>query len=671
MLRRLNLAPRMTLLILAGTGAILAAFAISDYLSARNLLKDELRDKARELARATAREMEVIHRAVEKIVAQIAVSQETRPFTVDEAFRLLERTLGEHRELLGSSIALALPGAEGRTAEAIPYVYREGGAIHRKDLASGGYPYRTLDWYQLPLELGRPVWTEPYFDEGGGGVLMVTYTMPIPAPEGGRFDGIVTAQLSLDWLRSTIGSMDIGEGGYAVLLSRTGLVIHHPRPEMVIRESIFSLADEVGQEEARRVGQSMIRGETGFVEFHGLTGGTGDYWLSYAPVPGTGWSLGALFPRAQITAKLLTLWRRSFVLGLLGLLGMTMVAVGVSRSITRPIRDLQEAAAVLARGNLEAPIPAPPGKDEIARLAGSFRAMRDDLRTYIDDLRKTTAEKARIERDLQTARAIQLDLLPTRFAFTPPRPEAEIHALLEPAREIGGDFYDFFPLGRDRLFLALGDVSGKGIPAALFMAVSKTGLKALIRQGLDPATALLRLNEDLVEENEEGMFLTVFCAVVDLRTGEVSYACGGHGSPFLLRRGCPVELVPPVAGPLIGLDGGRRYEAGRIRLGPGDILVLSSDGVTEAEDSSKALYGEERAAAALSRLAHRTARAAVEAIREDVRRFVGEAPASDDLTLLAFRYVGHDGNGTKRHGMNVQGMSAGQGPTRPDQGGHA
>ncbi|HAK94104.1 MAG TPA: hypothetical protein DCM87_03625, partial [Planctomycetes bacterium] len=595
MLHRLKLAPRLAVLVCLGTGAILATVAYFDYREVQDVLREELERRARNVADATARAMEVVTSEVRKIVAQTAISLRSNPLPVDRIYRLLDATVREHKEIYGTAVALA------GVAPVIPYVYREDGGIAHRDLGAGDYAFETLDWYALPRELGAPVWTEPYYDEGGGDTIMVTYAVPIVEEPGGRFQGVVTGDVALGWLRDLLASVDLGDGGYAFLLSRNGTLISHPDPSVVMRESIFSVAEKYGRPEARHVGQSMIRGERGFVQYTALRGGE-PTWLAYTPVEGTGWSLAAVFRQRQITSKLVMLSRVQILTSAAGLLGMIAVVLAIAYSISKPIRALDEAAQALAGGDLDAPLPAARGRDEVAQLTRSFGNMQRDLRRRIAELAEVSAAKARIEGDLATARRIQLDLLPSRFVFDPPRPAVDIHAVVEPARAIGGDFYDFFFIDARRLFAAVGDVSGKGVPAALFMALSKAYLKAFVKHGHGPDEALTHINDELAIENDEGLFLTAFCASIDIETGACSYACGGHAPPFIVRAAGGIETVPAVKGPLIGLDGGRCFAAGEFRLAPGDLLFASSDGVSEAQNTEKALFGEERIARALDRL---------------------------------------------------------------------
>jgi sigma-B regulation protein RsbU (phosphoserine phosphatase) len=634
----MKIAPRLALLISVGTGIVLVAVTASGLRVAQRMLEGELRAKAAHLATATAREIEVIKGAVEKVVAEVAVILETRPIPIEHLYQVLENTVRAHRELYGSAVALiSAPGSGAEEAPAIPYVHRDDLSIARKDLAKDGYPYRTLDWYAIPAETGSAHWTEPYYDEGGGDSLMVTYTVPILAGPERRVVGLVTGDLSLDWLQDMLGSLDLGAGGQAFLLSRNGTVVSHPRVELIMRESIFSIAEALESEEIRSVGKAMVRGETGFVEFAGF-GDESLQWLAYRAVEGPGWSLGAIFPRKQIAAKLFELGRTHIAFGGIGALLMIYVALAIARSISRPIRELDRATEVLARGNLDAPLPPARGGDEVARLTSSFARMQSELKKHIEDLKETTAAKARIEKDLETARKIQLDLLPSRFQFDPPRPEVGIHALLEPARAVGGDFYDFFLVDGGKLFCAVGDVSGKGVPAALFMAESRAYLRAFVKEGLDPGRALARLNDELAIENDEGMFLTVFCGTLDLATGVLRYSSGGHPPPWIRRRDGHVEAVPRVSGAIVGMESGRTFEEKTVTLDSGDLVVAYSDGVTEAEDAALTLYGEERPAGVLSRLAGADPAGALETLREDIGKFTAGAPQSDDITLLAILY---------------------------------
>jgi sigma-B regulation protein RsbU (phosphoserine phosphatase) len=266
--------------------------------------------------------------------------------------------------------------------------------------------------------------------------------------------------------------------------------------------------------------------------------------------------------------------------------------------------------------------------------------MREDLKAHIEELKLTTAAQARVERDLAIAQEIQRDLVPRTFITDPPREEFALHALLDPAREIGGDFFDFLLRRGDELFFAVGDASGKGIPAALYMAQAKTLLASSARRGSSPAEALASVNTSLAERNEAAMFMTIFCGVLDLRSGRCRFANGGHPPPFILRREGAVEPVPKGEGPAVGSAGDASFAELELRLEPGDALVAFSDGVTEADCAGGGLFGEERIAAVLAGLRGQPPQVITASLRAAVSEFEAGTTQADDITILALLYRG-------------------------------
>jgi sigma-B regulation protein RsbU (phosphoserine phosphatase) len=250
--------------------------------------------------------------------------------------------------------------------------------------------------------------------------------------------------------------------------------------------------------------------------------------------------------------------------------------------------------------------------------------------------RVTAAQKERMAGELAVARDIQLGIVPSIFPPFPHRRDVDVHASLESAREVGGDLYDFQFVDEDRLYVALGDVSGKGVPASLFMAVTITLLRAVSQRTVAPDEVLARLNAALCRNNESSMFVTLFFAVYDVRTGELRYSTGGHPPPYVVGPGGEVTALSQVAGAGLGVCEGIEFGVGELTLRPDEALLLYSDGVTEAMDAAGALFGERRLEEAL-RAGALDAGGLTEAVRAAVQRFTGGAEQSDDLTLLAVR----------------------------------
>jgi sigma-B regulation protein RsbU (phosphoserine phosphatase) len=250
-------------------------------------------------------------------------------------------------------------------------------------------------------------------------------------------------------------------------------------------------------------------------------------------------------------------------------------------------------------------------------------------------------ELVAVQRDLNTAMRIQQSLLPKTFPPFPDRPELDVYAEMLTAKEVGGDFYDFYMLDEDRLAFAVGDVSGKGIPAAIYMAVCRTLLKAIAHQIVNPGEVLRRLNGLLIPESEEATFVTIFYGVLNARTGEVQFCNGGHLSPFVVRGGGQVDQLPLTDGMFLGKIPHLDFETKKVRLERGETLFLYTDGVSEAMDARRGMYEESRIVAYLSTVNGSGAREVVKGSIADVHLHTAGAPQSDDITVLAVRYQGN------------------------------
>jgi sigma-B regulation protein RsbU (phosphoserine phosphatase) len=339
-------------------------------------------------------------------------------------------------------------------------------------------------------------------------------------------------------------------------------------------------------------------------------------------------------------ADIFRLNRTVLVLSLGGLLFIVLVIVLIARSITRPLRSLSDAAGEIATGNLDVTLPAIRGGDEVARLGGSFDHMRTSLQQYIRDLTETTAAKERIESELKIAHDIQMGILPKIFPPFPDRHEFDIYATLVPAKEVGGDLYDFFFMDEDHLCFTVGDVSGKGVPASLFMAITNTLIKTKATRGLSPEAVLSRVNEDLSMDNPSVMFVTLFLGILDIRTGELAYANGGHNPPYLIRAGEGVVPLEMTGGVALGVVEDFAFQSKKVTLAPGDALYLYTDGVTEAMNPADELYGEDRLERELERLRDAPMKALIDGVMDSVQAFSQNAPQTDDITMMRLIYTG-------------------------------
>lgn len=339
--------------------------------------------------------------------------------------------------------------------------------------------------------------------------------------------------------------------------------------------------------------------------------------------------------------------RQSMVIGLIFAVGMAIAYLLVSR-ISRHLRTLSVHAMQLPAHDFASPEAELPKieqlsnkyRDEVGKLAEAFVFMEKSLKQYIVDLRETTAAKERIESELSIARDIQMSILPKLFPAFPDRPEFDVYATVKPAREVGGDFYDFFFLDDDHLFFALGDVSGKGIPASLFMAVTTAFLRATAVQGASPEDVLARVNTKLCVGNDTCMFVTVFCGILNIRNGETFCADAGHNPPLLISGSGGVEFVHAPKSAALGVFEEMIYRNYRFTLKPGDKLFLYTDGVTEATNVDQELYSEERLRVDLVELHDRSAEEMIQRMLARIDDFARGAPQADDITMLVLEYTG-------------------------------
>lgn len=279
-------------------------------------------------------------------------------------------------------------------------------------------------------------------------------------------------------------------------------------------------------------------------------------------------------------------------------------------------------------------------RDEVDTLTTAFQVMKSSLKEHIRQLTETTAAKERIESELNIAHDIQMGLLPKTFPPFPDRHEFDLFATMHPAKEVGGDFYDFFFVDQTHLCFVIADVSGKGVPAALFMAMSMTLIKATARYGLPPEELLFRVNNELARDNDSCMFVTTFFGILDTESGEMVYANGGHNPPLHLKRDGSVAWLTGSPCLMVGAMEGAPYKRERLLLEPGESLFLYTDGVTEAMNLQEELFSDGRLERDLAGLQGKGIKELVAGIMENIHDFTGGAPQSDDITMMVIQYQG-------------------------------
>jgi len=360
------------------------------------------------------------------------------------------------------------------------------------------------------------------------------------------------------------------------------------------------------------------------------------------------WYIAAAVPVEEIQLPAKSLVTRQIIIISLIFLGSLIVAYLLVTRISHPLNLLASYARELPTEDFTAeeeessPIDnlSSKYKDEVGRLAESFLFMRDELRKNVKELIETTAAKERIDSELQIARDIQMGILPKMFPPFPERDEFDLYAILEPAKEVGGDFYDFFFIDNHHLCFVVGDVSGKGVPASLFMAVSKTLIKMEATRAIPSEEVMNRVNRNLSVENPSLMFVTLFFGILNVHTGELEYCLGGHDPPYLIRTSGDIELLALTDGMMLGVNEDFRYESRKTVIHKGETVFLYTDGVTEAMNPEDKLFTEQRLEKTLAQWREKGPTTIINSVRETIRDFSEGTPQSDDITMLALKFYG-------------------------------
>ncbi len=521
------------------------------------------------------------------------------------------------------------------------------------------YDVRKRDWFKRAVESGKGGWSTPYIGVIAKN-LRINYSKPIYRNK--KLVAVVAINVPLQTINERIISTRLNNQGSAVLvdnnrkiIAREGMITNSENWADPQKAEHFALdSDSLGN---KNFEEDLLAAKPGIhrAKYKGK-----DCYIAYAPVTSTHWSVLFIMPvdainapiiptekaiihqaetvKGQVTDKIRFSIVVLSVVFLIIVFAVYVVARRMAEFVTGPIMELDKGVRIIGNGNLEHKIEIDSG-DEIEELAGTFNKMTSDLREYIRDLTETTAAKERIQSELKVATDIQASLLPRLFPAFPDRPEFDIFATMDPAKEVGGDFYDFFFIDDNNLCFIIADVADKGVPAALYMMVSKTLLKSEGQRLGEPDQILRYVNNILAADNENCMFVTVFCAILNTRTGEVRFANAGHNPPLIIESQ-GIRYLTVKAGFVLGPITDSAYETELITMLPGDTLFLYTDGVTEAKNPEAELYGEPRLLNALECGPKEDLAEMIHNIRTAVTKHANGAPQSDDVTLLAIKYKG-------------------------------
>ena len=523
------------------------------------------------------------------------------------------------------------------------YTKHVGDSIRTIQGGSDSYQYFFADWYLMPQLLDKPCWTEPYMDldvATNTSEMVTSYCQTIKDKDGKKI-GVINTSLSITWLSQTISAVKPYPNSYSIMIGRGGTYFVHPDTAKITRQTIFTQTLEQPDTALTALGHAMQRGETGMkcINIEGK-----DSYVFYKPLGQTGCSVAIVCPERDIFSGFDRLRRTIVTIVIAGLLLMLFFFIRIITRELQPLRRLAHEAETIASGQFDAELPNYQRIDEIGQLTHSFAGMQQSLVKYIEELKVTTAQKASIESDLRIASDIQMGMLPEKFPTKADRNDVQLFASLTPAKEVGGDLFDFY-FRDEKLFFCIGDVSGKGVPASLFMAVTRSAFRTVSAHESMPDRIVTTMNKTIIDMNKTCMFVTLFVGVLDLPTGRLRYCNAGHDAPLLVGAG--VGELPCDSNIPVGFRSKWKYSLQEAHIFTGTTIFLFTDGLTEAMDVNNAQFGMERINEVAVRLLanqQQEPHQIIDQMTNAVHQFVGDAEQSDDLTMMAIQYIHQQDN---------------------------
>ncbi len=598
--------------------------------------------------------MSDIHVATVNLVPEIEANLD-RP---DAMSRITERMVRLNPNIRSCGISFVEGYYPQKGRAYCPYTLRnDSSEVEVRNPVTKNNNYLEAEWFKQAIAADSGYWSKPFADGFDKKTPLVAYMVPIHDRER-RTVAILGVDLSLEWLNDYMGNadgslLDYQDDGFSLsvvfgstylfIIDKEGTYILYPDKERILKENYFTRAKETPDTLDDYLGHQMVANRVGV--FHKddeenelILNGESSYAF-YQPMSNTDWSIALVIPWFGVNMWAIGLTIALVFFMVVGLLVTFFVSSRMVRHATKPLKQLASSAGVVAQGRFDAPLPNIRHNDEIRLLRDSFENMQHSLSDYVEQLQATTAQKASIESELKIAHDIQMSMLPKTFPPFPERQDIDVFGKLTPARAVGGDLFDFY-IRDEKLLFCIGDVSGKGVPASLLMAVTRSLFRNISSYTSEPNQIVIALNSVMAEDNETSMFVTLFVGVLDLASHELRYCNAGHDAPLLI--GHDVRPLPCDANLPVGVMSGWEFTQQTTTIDPGTIIFLFTDGLNEAENADHDQFGDNR----ILSVAH--AIAAEGCCRPDevidrmgayVHNFVADAEQSDDLTMMGIQYI--------------------------------
>ena len=627
-----SLASHLSLWIVSLGTLIFIAVLSTNYFLSRFLLEDYVSDLAKTKTSSTVRKIETTFNTVSSNADSLASVVSTGEVTEKQIHQTIKAFLSTNTDIFGMAVALEPHTLLDTIGDFSPYYYRKENSIAFSDLADSNYQYKNWAWYSEPKKSNTPLWSEPYLDEGGGNVLMTTYSTPIYMTDNTTFAGIATADIELEWLDEITRELKIGESGFGFILSNKDTVIAHPDKTLNMKKLNQT---KVNPQNWQKYLDSKNKSTTVYMKSP-CNYRDGDCWIVIETLGKTGWKVIIILPEQELIADINSLTIKISIIAVIGLLILLFAVILITRHITSPLGKLATATQDIGQGYLDTELPKAVRGDEIGALTDDFSSMRDALKTYIAEIQETTAKQQKLESEIQIAKDIQMSMIPGSGKAIIKNDAYQLFALLRPARSVGGDLYYFKQLDSTLHFI-LGDVSDKGVPAALFMAKTVTLYTRALRDNLSPGRTLAMMNDILAQNNDACMFVTALCGHIDLNTGTVVMSNAGHMDPIIqdTQNTREQEVKGAIA---LGLMEDVDYPDIEFQLGHETSMIMYTDGISEAHDIDSNQYSDEKLIDLITNIDTSNSEETGTTIIQSVDDFATDTEQFDDITILIIRY---------------------------------
>jgi len=608
------------------------------FFQSREAVRQEAISHASQILDKTSLRVEGILNRVEVASNMTKWLVSRHPDKADSMFVYSRSMLANNPDFYNCSIAFEPYYFKDKGRYFSAYTKHIGDSLRTIQGGSDSYQYFFTDWYLMSTLLDKPSWTEPYMDldvATNTSEMVTSYCQTIKNKDGQKI-GVINTSLSISWLSNTISATKPYPNSYSIMIGRGGTYFVHPDSTKITRQTIFTQTLEHPDTAMVALGHAMQRGEEGMKHMN-IDGK--DCYVFYKPLGNTGCSMAIVCPEKDIFGGFDRLRRSVMAIVITGLLLMLYLFIRIITRELSPLRRLAHEAETIASGHFDAELPNFERIDEIGQLSQSFGNMQQSLVKYIEELKETTAVKASIESDLRIANGIQMGMLPENFPTRGDRDDVQLYASLTPAKEVGGDLFDFY-FRDDKLFFCIGDVSGKGVPASLFMAVTRAVFRTTSAHESKPDRIISVMNQMIADMNKTNMFVTLFVGVLDLPTGMLHYSNAGHDAPLLVGAG--VGELPCDSNIPVGVMPDWDYTLQEAQIYTNTTIFLFTDGLTEATSADFKLFEMERVNdVAVKALAQQQQepQQLISLMTEAVHQFVGDAEQSDDLTMMAIQYI--------------------------------